>query len=482
MKKCVKLIAAASVIATLGACTGVAVNAEETTVKAGFIFLHDENSTYDLNFINAAKAACEKMGIEYVAKTGIPEGQEAYEAACELADAGCNFVFADSFGHEDYIIEAAREFPDVQFCHATGTKAHTEELDNFHNAFASIYEGRYLAGIAAGMKLNEMIDAGTITADQAKMGYVGAYTYAEVISGYTSYFLGARSVCPTATMEVTFTGSWYDETAEKEGANKLIEDGCVLISQHADSMGAPTACETAGVPDVSYNGSTESACPETFLVSSRINWEPYFEYAMGCVASGEAIDTDWTGNLETGSVELSRPWNRLLAEGTQEAIDAAKANLESGELHVFDTATFTVDGEELEQLHGRRRYRCRLYREIMRQYRDGYFHESAEGFRSAPYFDVQDRWHRPAGYRVLIESSKLQWKQGGTAFSPRRPFVAPDQNSEKRSSTGKRLESSHRSSIMVAEGDKKGGYHLESKTAAVSLKKYYKELRISRGK
>ena len=387
MKKCVKLIAAASVIATLGACTGVAVNAEETTVKAGFIFLHDENSTYDLNFINAAKAACEKMGIEYVAKTGIPEGQEAYEAACELADAGCNFVFADSFGHEDYIIEAAREFPDVQFCHATGTKAHTEELDNFHNAFASIYEGRYLAGIAAGMKLNEMIDAGTITADQAKMGYVGAYTYAEVISGYTSYFLGARSVGPTATMEVTFTGSWYDETAEKEGANKLIEDGCVLISQHADSMGAPTACETAGVPDVSYNGSTESACPETFLVSSRINWEPYFEYAMGCVASGEAIDTDWTGNLETGSVELTS-LGKTAAEGTQEAIDAAKAKLESGELHVFDTATFTVDGKELES------YMADVdtdadYKGDHEAVSDGYFHESAEGFRSAPYFDVK---------------------------------------------------------------------------------------------
>ena len=387
MKKCVKLIAAASVIATLGACTGVAVNAEETTVKAGFIFLHDENSTYDLNFINAAKAACEKMGIEYVAKTGIPEGQEAYEAACELADAGCNFVFADSFGHEDYIIEAAREFPDVQFCHATGTKAHTEELDNFHNAFASIYEGRYLAGIAAGMKLNEMIDAGTITADQAKMGYVGAYTYAEVISGYTSYFLGARSVCPTATMEVTFTGSWYDETAEKEGANKLIEDGCVLISQHADSMGAPTACETAGVPDVSYNGSTESAGPETVLVSARINWEPYFAYAMGCVASGEAIDTDWTGNLETGSVELTS-LGKTAAEGTQEAIDAAKAKLESGELHVFDTATFTVDGKELES------YMADVdtdadYEGDHEAVSDGYFHESAEGFRSAPYFDVK---------------------------------------------------------------------------------------------
>ncbi len=387
MKKCVKLIAAASVIATLGVCTGVAVNAEETTVKAGFIFLHDENSTYDLNFINAAKAACEKMGIEYVAKTGIPEGQEAYEAACELADAGCNFVFADSFGHEDYIIEAAREFPDVQFCHATGTKAHTEELDNFHNAFASIYEGRYLAGIAAGMKLNEMIDAGTITADQAKMGYVGAYTYAEVISGYTSYFLGARSVCPTATMEVTFTGSWYDETAEKEGANKLIEDGCVLISQHADSMGAPNACEAAEVPNVSYNGSTAASCPKTFIVSSRINWQPYFEYAMGCVASGEAIDTDWTGNLETGSVELTS-LGKTAAEGTQEAIDAAKAKLESGELHVFDTATFTVDGKALES------YMADVdtdadYEGDHEAVSDGYFHESAEGFRSAPYFDVK---------------------------------------------------------------------------------------------
>ena len=298
-----------------------------TNVKAGFIFLHDENSTYDLNFMNAAKEACEKLGIEYMTKTNIPEGQECYDAACELADAGCNFIFADSFGHEDYIIEAAKEYPEVQFSHATGTKAHTEGLDNFHNAFASIYDGRYLAGIAAGMKLNEMIANGDITEDQAKMGYVGAYTYAEVISGYTSFFLGARSVCPSVTMDVTFTGSWYDETAEKEGANKLIEDGCVLISQHADSMGAPTACETAGVPNVSYNGSTESACPNTFLVSSRVNWEPYFEYAMNCVADGTQIDADWTGTLATGSVELSS-LGSAVADGTQEAIDAAAGILE----------------------------------------------------------------------------------------------------------------------------------------------------------
>ena len=356
-------------------------------LKAGFIFLHDENSTYDLNFMNAAKAACEKLGVEMVSKTNIPEGQECYEAACELADAGCDFVFADSFGHEDYMIEAAKEYPEVQFCHATGTKAHTEGLDNFHNAFASIYDGRYLAGIVAGLKLNEMIENGDITEDQAKMGYVGAYTYAEVISGYTSFFLGARSVCPSVTMEVTFTGSWYDETAEKEGANKLIENGCVIISQHADSMGAPTACETAGVHNVSYNGSTIDACPNTFLVSSRVNWEPYFEYCLNSIAEGTPIAADWCGSLETGSVELSE-FGTAVAEGTEEAVNAAKEAIIAGELHVFDISTFTVDGAELTS------YMADVdtdadYTPDHEAVVDGYFNESGDGLRSAPYFDVQ---------------------------------------------------------------------------------------------
>ena len=358
-------------------------------IKVGFIFLHDENSTYDLNFINAAKAACEALGLsedQYVLRTNVPEGQECYDAAADLADDGCNIVFADSFGHEDFMIQAAREFPEVQFCHATGTKAHTEGLDNFHNACASIYEGRYLAGLAAGMKLNEMIEAGEITAEQAKMGYVGAFTYAEVISGYTSFYLGAKSVCPSVTMDVTFTGSWYDETAEKEGANKLIAEGCVLISQHADSMGAPTACEDAGVPNVSYNGSTVDACPNTFIVSSRINWEPYFEYMINCVVNGEAIAADWTGTIATGSVELSEVNEAAAAEGTVEAIEAAKAELEAGTLHVFDVNTFTVGGETKTS------YMADVdtdpdYTPDTEAIVDGYFAEST--FRSAPYFDLQ---------------------------------------------------------------------------------------------
>ena len=359
----------------------------KSDVKMGFICLHDENSTYDLNFINAAKEACEAAGVEYVIKTNIPEGQECYDAACELADAGCDIVFADSFGHEDYVIEAAKEFPDVEFAHATGTQAHTAGLSNFHNAFAQIYNGRYLAGVAAGMKLNEMIDNGDITADEAKIGYVGAYTYAEVISGYTSFFLGARSICPTATMEVTFTGSWYDETAEKEGANTLINDGCVLISQHADSMGAPTACETAGVPDVSYNGSTESACPNTFIISSRINWAPYFTLLIESVENGQEIPADWVGTIDTGSVELT-DLGGAAAEGTAEKLDEVKAKLVSGEIHAFDTSTFTVNGEELTS------YEADVdtdadYTPDHEAIKDGYFDESGDGLRSAPYFDVQ---------------------------------------------------------------------------------------------
>lgn len=360
--------------------------ADLSALKVGFIFLHDENSTYDLNFMNAAKEACEALGVESVFKTNIPEDQSCYEAAAELADAGCNIVFADSFGHEDYIIQAAKEFPEVQFCHSTGTKAHTEGLDNYHNAFASIYEGRYLAGVAAGLKLNEMIDNGDFAAEDAKIGYVGAFTYAEVVSGYTSFFLGARSVCPTATMEVTFTGSWYDETAEKEAANKLIANGCKLVSQHADSMGAPTACETAGVPNVSYNGSTISACPNTFIVSSRIDWAPYYEFVINAVANGETIPADWTGTLATGSVVLTEVNEAAAAAGTADKIAEVKAALEAGTIHVFDTANFTVGGETLTS------YMADVdtdanYEADTEVILDGYFHESE--MRSAPYFDLR---------------------------------------------------------------------------------------------
>ena len=402
MKKILAILMAIAMVFSFAAC-GTKKDGGETEkkLKVGFIFLHDENSTYDNNFLIGAEEACKKLGVEMITKKNIPEQSACYDAAAELVDSGCSVIFADSFGHEDFMIQAAKEFTDVQFCHATGTKAHTANLPNFHNAFASIYEGRYLAGVAAGLKLNEMIAAGKFKAEEAKMGYVGAFTYAEVISGYTSFYLGAKSVCPTVTMDVQFTGSWYDETLEKEAANTLIQKGCKLISQHADSMGAPTACETAGIPNVSYNGSTVSQCPNTFIVSSRINWEPYFEYMIKCVQDGKAIDTDWTGNLGTGSVVLTEVNGKAAAANTQAELDKVKAQFDAGTLHVFDVSTFTVTVDAANKLNANAKvdanghltnYMADVdtdanYAADTEVVKDGYFHESE--FRSAPYFDVQ---------------------------------------------------------------------------------------------
>ena len=385
MKKFIALVLALVMVLSLAACNSEN-NKQNTKFKAGFIFLHDENSTYDLNFINAAKEACEALGVEeYIFKTNIPESEECYDAAAELVDEGCNFIFADSFGHEPYMLQAAKEFPEVQFCHATGTQAHTAGLSNYHNAFASIYEGRFLGGVAAGLKLNEMIANGEITEDQAKVGYIGAYPYAEVKSGYTSFFLGVRYACPSATMDVTFTNSWYDPTLEQEGAIKLINNDCVLISLHADSMGAPTECQNNNIPFVFYNGSAAEACPDTFIVASRINWAPYLEYAMTCVMNGEEIAADWTGTIATDSVLLTEINEAVAAEGTAAKLEEVKAALLDGSLKVFDTSTWTVDGVSLEEYLADVDDMGDFVPET-NVIADGYFHESE--YRSAPYFDI----------------------------------------------------------------------------------------------
>lgn len=312
-------------------------------LKTALICLHGDQSTYDKNFIDAFKAACANKGLtedQYAIVTDIDEGTVCYDKAAEFADDGYQLVFADSFGHEPYMLQAAKEFPNVQFCHATGTQAHTANTANFHDAFASIYEGRYLAGVAAGLKLVELYgdSDGNVSDENAKIGYVGAWPYAEVISGYTSFFLGVKSIVPNVTMQVRYTNSWYHETAEKLTALALIDDGCKLISQHADSMGAPTACDERGIPNVSYNGSTGTT---TFVIASKINWVPYFEYCIDCVINGKKISADYTGTIQTGSVEITALGNAA-ATGTQAKLDEVKAELVAGTRKVFDCSTFTV--------------------------------------------------------------------------------------------------------------------------------------------
>ena len=405
MKKVLAIVLCVAMVAAL--CVSL-VACQKAEPVAALICLHGDNSSYDKNFIDAFKAACEAKGLtedQYTIVVDIPEeGNDCYEKAAQFADAGYKVVFADSFGHQANMIKAAKEFSNVQFCHATGTGA-SLSLDadtandtpaNFHNAFASIYEGRYLAGVAAGLKLVEMYGE-DITNEQATIGYVAAWPYAEVISGYTSFYLGVKSVVSNVTMKVKYTNSWYDEAGEKSAAESLIAAGAKLVSGHADSMGVPTACKEANIPNVFYNGvSSES----TFVIASKINWQPYFEYMLDCVMNNKEIVKDYTGTLATGSVQITA-LGQAAAAGTQAKLDEVKAKLMSGELKVFDTANFTVRNAKANDTYGNITmdaetgkliaYNADIidlgdYAGETNAVENGIFTESSK--RSAPYFDI----------------------------------------------------------------------------------------------
>lgn len=353
--------------------------------KVGVIYIGDENEGYTAAHMEGIDGMMENLGLDasqVIEKTNIPEDESAYDAAADLAEQGCDIIFANSFGHESYIIQAATDYPDVEFCHATGYQAASSGLPNMHNYFTAIYESRYVSGVVAGLKLNEMIENGDITEDECKVGYVGAYPYAEVISGFTSFYLGVRSVCPSATMEVKYTNSWADMSAEAEVANALIADGCVLISQHADTTGAPSACEAAGVPCVGYNVSMISVAPNTALTSASIDWSVYYTYATKCAMNGEAIDTDWCHGFADGADKLTELNENVIAEGTEEKVKEVEAAIIDGSTHVFDTSTFTVDGKSLEDAIAE----GGEYADYADYVSDGYFHESE--LASAPSFAI----------------------------------------------------------------------------------------------
>ena len=402
------LALAAASVAGLAGCDNAA--KEDKAVKVGLICLHDSSSTYDANFINALNEAVKDLGKKVIFEkncllTGVNEDTACFDAAKDLVEKGCKVIFADSFGHQAYMLEAAKEFKDVQFCHATGTNAKTANQKNYHNAFASIYQGRFLAGYAAGLKLVEDKKADLDAQKALKVGYVGAYTYAEVMSGYTSWFLGARNALrdygyknEQLTMDVSFTGSWYDPEGEGSAADALIKDGAVLISQHADSMGAPGTCEKANVPNVTYNVETKAECPKTYLAYSRINWAPYYKAVVNAVYEGKDIENEvnanWTGTVASGSVEYNVNWDNLTKDATKLADYKAKFAAvekqvkEKAAAKVFDCSTFTVEGKALTT------YKADTDGDFQGETeaivtKDGvsFFNESADA--SAPYFNVK---------------------------------------------------------------------------------------------
>lgn len=361
-------------------------------MKVGLLTLHGTESTYDKNFIEAFNKACDAKGVEPLLQSGVGEDATCTTAADKMVQEGAKLIFADSFGHEDPLMESAKKeaAKDVQFCHATGYQAAIKNIPNFHNAFASIYEGRYLAGVAAGLKLQSMIAAKADTSK--KIGYVGAFTYAEVVSGLTSWYLGVKSIVSDVTMDVKFTGSWYDEDKERDTANALIDGGCSIISQHADSMGAPNACDAKGVPNITYNGATNK---DTYVISSRINWQPYFEHCIDAVKEGKAIETNYTGSLKDGSVEIGKI-GPAAAEGTEAKIAEVKAALEAGTTKVFDTSTFTLNTANAALEEGKKldldadghikSYSVNGTNVIKTEGSKSYFAESE--IQSAPYFDL----------------------------------------------------------------------------------------------
>ena len=359
MKK-MKTIAFAAACTMLTACAAFTAQAETidaADMKIGVIYVGDEQEGYTLSHMHGIDKMQEELGIaddQVIEKFNIPEDESCYDAAVDLADQGCQIIFGTSFGHEDYLIQAAYEIPEVQFCHATGYQAAMQEdLDNIHNYFTSIYEARYVSGVVAGMKLAELDAAGEIGDNfrdengNVKIGYVGAYSYAEVISGYTAFFLGLRSEFPNAVMEVKYTGSWADQALEKETAEALIADGCLLVAQHADTTGAAAACEAAKTWHVGYNVGMLDVAPNYDLTSSTNNWGPYYTYAVEQVMNGEPIDVDWCHGHTEGAVLLTE-LGQNVAEGTAEKVEETWAAIDDGSLKVFDTSTWTVNGETVE--------------------------------------------------------------------------------------------------------------------------------------
>ncbi|MCQ2560707.1 MAG: BMP family ABC transporter substrate-binding protein [Clostridia bacterium] len=357
MKKVLAVLLAMAMVFALAACGGTtepaAPSDDAETYKVGMVCIGDDNAAYDRNFYMAADAAKEALAakginIEWTYTYNHPEGDPVAVDCEELADAGCIAVFLNSYGQEPAMLTVAADYPDTVFVGMTNEGSKSDDLDNTVNTFPSIYEGRYLAGVAAGCKLQEMIDNGEITEAEAVIGYVGAYTYAEVLSGYTAFFLGAKSICPAATMLVEFIGSWGDPTLEAATAQDLIDRGAVIVSQHSDSTTPATTAQSNGVYHVGYNIGMSDVAPEASIISSRIDWTNYMVYVIETIVGGGKVDADYMGHgLADGDVKLTELNTAIAAEGTQEAIDAAAAKIKSGELNVFDTSTFTVNGAEL---------------------------------------------------------------------------------------------------------------------------------------
>jgi len=321
-------------------------------LKIGVILVHDENSGYDMAHIEGIKGAVAYLGIrddQVIFKYNIPEDETTYDTAVDLAEQGCHIVISNSFGHQSHMMNAATEYPDVIFVAATGDTAALEPVVNVANIFPFTFQSRYVSGVVAGMKLKELLDEGLVS--DPYIGYVGAFPYAEVVSGYTAFFLGIQSVVPEARMDVQYTNSWYDPVAESEAANAMISRGCVIIGQHADSTGAPSAIQAALdsgkiAYSVGYNIDMLSVAPTAALTSAQNNWVALYIPTINRMITGELMPSDLALGYAENAVMIA-PLGGSCAPGTAEKVAEVIAALKDGSLQVFDTAKFMVNGQTI---------------------------------------------------------------------------------------------------------------------------------------
>ena len=351
MKKFLAMLLALVMALSLVACGGDKDEAPAADLKVGLICVHDINSGYDAAHIEGLEGAFDALGLDksqIVFKYNIPEDETCADTAVDLAEQGCNLIISNSYGHQTYMQDVAEDYPEVTFVAATGDMAAPSGLDNLKNIFPYTYESRYVSGVVAGMKLKELMDAGEVT--DPYVGYVGAFPYAEVVSGYTAFFLGIQSIVPEAHMDVQYTNSWYDPVAEGEAANMLMSRGCVIIGQHADSTGAPSAVQAAleggaTAYSVGYNIDMLAVAPEAALTSAQNVWAVLYQATIESFLAGE-VPTDFACGVAEGAQKISALGPNC-ADGTQAAVDAAWAGIKDGSIKVFDTSKFTVGGEEV---------------------------------------------------------------------------------------------------------------------------------------
>ncbi len=403
MKKLTSLLLALCLVLSLGVCAladegGIA----PEDLKIGMVCIGDNNSGYDIAHITGLETAMETLGIpaeNVTYKYNIGEDESAADACYDLAENGCQIIFTDSYGHQSYTQQVASEYPELTFCAMTGDLAALSGLDNLKNAFNHTFESRYVSGVVAGMKLAELIANDELSDENfdadgnVKLGYVGAYPYAEVVSGYTAFYLGVKSVVENVVMDVRYTNSWFDITGEGEAANALMADGCCIISQHADSTGAPSAVQAyheAGhtVFCVGYNIDMQSVAPDVALTSAGNDWSKFYTYALQCMIGGEPIPHDWSAGYSEGANFIFPLNESIVAEGTAEKVAEVEAAIADGSLQVFDCSTFTVEGEHPTSflaidLDGD------FNGDEGEAIRDGVFYESDPELRSAPYFSLR---------------------------------------------------------------------------------------------